>query len=222
MNAESLPPFGPHAGIILAGGLGRRMGGGDKPLLTIGGKTMLAHVIERLRTQVDKSMLNANGDPARFSAFGLPVVPDPLPDFPGPLAGILAGMRWSASELPRARSIVTVAADTPFYPTDLVQRLSEACRGGGEAIALAASRAGVHPVFGLWPVSLADALERFLRTGGSGKILTFADRHDRLDVPFDDLVLPNGDPVDPFFNVNTPEDAERAELIAAHLERAAA
>jgi molybdopterin-guanine dinucleotide biosynthesis protein A len=211
-----------HAGVILAGGLGRRMGGGDKPLLTVGGKTMLAHVIERLRPQVEKMVLNANGDPARFSAYGLPVVPDTVEGFAGPLAGLHAGMRWSQANMPEARFIVSVAADTPFFPTDLVARLS-ACSGEDEgAIALAASGAGTHPVFGLWPVALADDLEQFLQSGESGKILAFADRYIRLNVPFDDLVLPNGHTVDPFFNVNTPEDAARAEEIAAALKGVAA
>jgi molybdopterin-guanine dinucleotide biosynthesis protein A len=208
----------PHAGVVLAGGLGRRMGGGDKPLLTVGGKTMLARVVERLAPQVEKVVLNANGDPARFAAYALPVVPDSLPDFPGPLAGILAGMRWSLAALPEARFIVSVASDTPFFPRDLVQRLAEGCGRDENTVALAASAAGTHPVFGLWPVALADELEAFLQTGGSGKILTFADRHMRLNVPFDDLLLPGDDTVDPFFNVNTPEEAARAGEIAQALD----
>jgi molybdopterin-guanine dinucleotide biosynthesis protein A len=211
-----------YVGLVLAGGLGRRMGRGDKPLLTVGGKTMLSRVIERLSPQVEGIVLNANGDPARFSSYGLPVVPDPLPDFPGPLAGILAGMHWAEAEPRHARTVVTVAGDTPFFPSDLVQRLSEAHKRDRDTIALAASGVGVHPVFGLWPVCLARALEEFLLAGDSGKILKFVDRHARVDVRFDDIVLPNGETIDPFFNVNTPEDAERAESIAAELEPAAA
>jgi molybdopterin-guanine dinucleotide biosynthesis protein A len=211
-----------HPGVILAGGLGRRMKRGDKPLLTVGGKTMLSRVIERLSPQVERIVLNANGDPARFSSYGLPVVTDPLPGFPGPLAGILAGMRWASAELPHASAIVTVAADTPFFPDDLMQRLARAQTHDNGTIALACSGAGVHPVFGLWPVLLADDLEQFLREGDSGKILRFVDLHSRIDVRFDDVILPNGEVIDPFFNVNTPEDAERAISIAAELERAAA
>jgi molybdopterin-guanine dinucleotide biosynthesis protein A len=212
----------PHAGVILAGGLGKRMGGGDKPLLELGGKPMLARVIERLAPQVERIILNANGDPARFAAYGLPIVPDTVPGFAGPLAGILAGMRWSKANLPDARFLLSVAADTPFFPPDLVVRLSEGCGNDERTIALAASTVGTHPVFGLWPVALADHLEAFLQGGEGGKILTFADRHLRLNVPFDDIVLPDGAAVDPFFNVNTPEDAARAEEIAAELEKIAA
>ena len=147
----------------------------------------------------------------------MPVVPDTI-DGIGPLAGLHAGMRWSEKNLPEARFIASVAADTPFFPTDLVERLSEGCGRDENTVALAASTAGTHPVFGLWPVKLADGLERFLRSGDSHKVLAFADRFMRLNVPFDDIVLPNGETVDPFFNVNTPEDAARAEEIAAILE----
>jgi len=212
----------PHAGIVLAGGLGRRMGGGDKPLLELGGTPMLARVIERLAPQVERIIINANGDPARFLRYGLPVVPDTIQGFAGPLAGILAGMRWSRQNFPEGRFVVSVAADTPFFPNDLVLRLAEGCGRDERTIALAASTAGTHPVFGLWPVALADDLEAFLRSGEGGKILKFADRHLRLNVPFDDIVLGNGETADPFFNVNTPEDAARAEEIAAGLDRRAA
>jgi molybdenum cofactor guanylyltransferase len=212
----------PHAGIVLAGGLGRRMGGGDKPLLELRGTPMLARVIERLAPQVERIVINANGDPARFARYGLPVVPDTIDGFAGPLAGILAGMRWSRQNFPEGRFVVSVAADTPFFPNDLVLRLAEGCGRDERTIALAASPAGTHPVFGLWPVALADDLEAFLRSGEGGKILKFADRYLRLNVPFDDIVLPDGTAVDPFFNVNTPEDATRAEEIAAVLDRVAA
>jgi molybdopterin-guanine dinucleotide biosynthesis protein A len=207
----------PIAGVILAGGLGTRMGGGDKPLIALAGRSMLQRVAERLRPQVDRAVLNANGDPARFAATGLPIVADASQTFAGPLAGILAGMRWTAANLPDARFVVSVAADTPFFPEDLVARLSEGCGRDENTIALAASSAGTHPVFGSWPVALADDLEAFLASGAGGKILAFADRHVRLNVPFDDLTLPDGTRIDPFFNVNTPEDAARAEAIAAAL-----
>jgi molybdopterin-guanine dinucleotide biosynthesis protein A len=212
----------PHAAVVLAGGLGRRMGGGDKPLRSLGGKPMLARVIERLAPQVERVVINANGDPARFAAYGLPIVADTIAGFAGPLAGILAGMRWAQENLPEARFIASAASDTPFFPTDLVARLSEGCGSDERTIALAASSNGTHPVFGLWPVALADDLEKFLEGGEGGKILTFADRHVRLNVPFDDLILPDGTAVDPFFNVNTPEDAARAEKIAAALDGRAA
>jgi molybdenum cofactor guanylyltransferase len=209
---------GTLVGVVLAGGLGRRMGGGDKPLLTVGGKTMLARAVERLKPQVDRVVLNANGDPARFATYGLPVVPDTIEGFAGPLAGLHAGMRWAHEHVPDARSIISVAADTPFFPMDLVERLSASSADADDVIALAASPAGTHPVFGRWPVSLAGDLEAFLKSGESGKIVAFADRHIRLNVPFEDIDLPDGETVDPFFNVNTPEDAERANEIAGALE----
>jgi molybdopterin-guanine dinucleotide biosynthesis protein A len=215
-------PVAVHAGVILAGGLGRRMGGGDKPLLTVGGKTMLVRAIERLRPQVGRMVLNANGDPARFSAYGLPVIPDTIEGFAGPLAGLHAGMRWAEANAPESRFIISVAADTPFFPMNLVQRLTACGASAEDTITLAASPAGTHPVFGRWPVALAGDLEAFLKTGESGKILAFADRYIRLNVPFEEIELPDGTKADPFFNVNTPEDAARAEEIAAALEGPAA
>ena len=206
----------PVAGVILAGGMARRMGGGDKTLKLIDGRTILSFIIERLQPQVDGLVLNANGDPARFGAFGLDVVADTVGDQAGPLAGSLAGMRWAEQALPEARFIVSAAGDTPFFPADLVARLSEGCGRDEKTIALAASANGVHPVFGLWPIALADELEAFLDSGESGKILTFADRYFRLNVPFDHLDV-DGEEVDPFFNINTPEDIERAGTVARFL-----
>lgn len=210
-------PNAPQVGVILAGGLGRRMGGGDKPLLNVGGRTMLEHVAARLTPQVDKVVLNANGDPERFSVYGLPVVPDSIEGFAGPLAGLHAGMRWAQANMPEARFIVSVASDTPFFPETLATRLAACGATAEDTITLAASSAGTHPVFGRWPVAVADDLEAFLKSGESGKILTFADRYIRLNVPFEDITLLDGETVDPFFNVNTPEDAERAEGVAKAL-----
>jgi molybdopterin-guanine dinucleotide biosynthesis protein A len=217
--AGSQEGLGPHAGIILAGGSGRRMGVADKALLKIAGRTLLERVLERIRPQVEKLVLSANGDPARLSVFGAPIVPDTITGM-GPLGGLLAGMRWSEANLPEARFVATVAVDMPFIPLDLVERLSEGCGRDENTVALAASSAGTHPVCGLWPVKLADGLERILQSGENPKVLTFADRFMRLNVPFDDIVLPNGERIDPFFNVNTPEDAKRAEAIAAEVDKA--
>ena len=148
---------------------------------------------------------------------------DTIVGFPGPLAGILAGMRWSRANLPEARFIVRCRErHSSSFLENLVERLAEGCGRDEETIALAASPAGTHPVFGLWPVALADDLEAFLMSDSGGKILTYADRHLRLNVPFDDIVLPGGATVDPFFNVNTPEDAARAGEIAAALDLVAA
>ncbi len=218
-NSENL---GPHAGVILAGGHSTRMQVADKPLVEIAGKTLLARVVARFEPQVERMVLSTNGDPARYAAFGLPVVLDPIDGYLGPLAGLLAGMRWSEENLPEARFVASVAADTPFFPTDLVERLSEGCGRDENTVALAASSAGTHPIFGLWPVKLADGLEKLLKNEGSSKMLAFADRFMRLNVPFDDIALPNGEIVDPFFNVNTPEEAERADAIARALEGEAA
>lgn len=195
-------------GVILAGGRATRMGGGDKGLLTLGGETLLERVIERLSPQVDGLALNANGDPERFARFNLPVLPDGVPDFPGPLAGVLAGLDWAAGE--GARTIVTVAADTPFFPCDLVPRLQLAAEGMDVPLALAATpdpkRGRVrHPTFGLWPVSLRDDLRAALE-GGVRKVVIWTEAHGHREALFDD-------PGEPFFNVNTPEDLETAEAM---------
>ncbi len=216
--ADTKNNLGPHAGVILAGGKSTRMGVEDKALMLLGGKPMIERVIERLRPQVERIVISANGDLSRFSAFGLPVVSDAFEGYVGPLAGLHAGMLWSEANLPEARFIVSVAADTPFFSTDLVARLAEGCGRDENTVALAASTNGTHPIFGLWPVKLADGLERLLASGKTGKMLDFADRFMRLNVPFDDIVLPDGKTVDPFFNVNTPEHAAEAEAVVAALE----
>ena len=209
------------AGIILAGGLARRMGGGDKTLKLIGGRPMLAMVIDRIAPQVAALAINANGDPERFAAFDLPVVADTIGGFAGPLAGILAGMYWAKTNHPDCRYLASVAGDTPFFPADLVTRLADGCGATDDTIALAASAEGVHPVFGLWPLALADDLEDFLTKGDNRKILAFTDRYVRLNVPFDHIDLADGAALDPFFNINAPEDVTRAEAIVLALGEAA-
>ena len=198
------------AGVILAGGLARRMGGGDKALLPLGGETLLARVIARLTPQVDEMVLNANGDPARFADFGLPVVADTVEGFAGPLAGILAGMRWAAAR--GHTHVASAAGDTPFFPADLVARLGDAVRSGGQPIALAATNdpergLSEHPTFGLWPVDLADNLEQALTVGNMRKIIVWTSRHGCARAVFDEGAE------FPFFNVNTPEDMVAAERI---------
>lgn len=196
-------------GLILAGGLSRRMGGGDKSLKPLGGRPLLAHVVERLAPQVDTLVLNANGDPARFDAFGLPVVADTVADFAGPLAGVLAGLRWARVHAPKARWIASVAADTPFFPLDLVARLHAAASGSDPRIALAASADGIQPVFGLWPIALANDLEQALMAG-TRKILAWTDTHDPAVVTFPPARIRDRT-IDPFFNANRPEDLAMAE-----------
>jgi len=191
--------------IVLAGGRSSRLGGGDKPLMPLAGRPVLAHVLERLVPQVEPVAINANGDPARFAAFGLPVVADTVSGFPGPLAGVLAGMEWAAG-LPPATTLATTAGDTPFFPVDLVAKLSQAPSGH---IALAASAGRTHPVFGLWPLSLRAALRRYLEDGGR-KVVDFVARHPTTVIDF-----PTHGALDPFFNINTPEDLAAAERLVA-------
>ena len=209
------------AGVVLAGGLARRMGGGDKTLKHIAGRPMLAMVIDRIAPQVAALAINANGEPARFAEFDLPVIADTIGGYAGPLAGVLAGMHWAKANHPDCRYLASVAGDTPFFPADLVARLAEGCGGTEDTIALAASADGVHPVFGLWPLALADDLEEFLTKGDNRKILAFTDRYVRLNVPFDHIELADGETLDPFFNINTPEDVDRAEAIVQALGEAA-
>lgn len=187
------------------------MGGADKALLPLGDATLLDRVIGRLGPQCAALALNANGDPARFSRFGLPVLPDSVPGHPGPLAGVLAGLDWAAGQ--GAGAIVTVAADTPFFPRDLVARLRQATEEKGVSIALAASadESGVlrrHPTFGLWPVALREDLRAAL-AGGLRKVAAWADRHGATTAAF------AAEGFDPFFNVNTPDDLARAQAILA-------
>jgi molybdopterin-guanine dinucleotide biosynthesis protein A len=187
-------------GLLLAGGQSRRMGGGDKALRPLGGTSMLERVIERLRPQVAALVLNANGDAARFANFGLPVVADSVPDFAGPLAGVLAGLDWSAAHRPDCPFIVSVATDAPFLPTNLVARLAAELEAAEADLACAASAGRAHPVFGLWPVRLRDDLHRAVREEGIRKVDEWTARHKLVTVPFLDA------PVDPFFNANRPED----------------
>ena len=201
--------IGPIVGVILAGGRAERMGGGDKGLREVGGQTILARVIERVRPQVDALVLNANDDPARFAAFGLPVAPDSVPGFAGPLAGVLAGMDWATAHHPHARYIVTVPADGPFVPRDLVKRLAEAVTTDDAEVATAASGVQTYPVIGLWPVGLRQALRDALTKEGVHKVDAWTRRFRRAIATFP------AEPVDPFFNANTPEQLVEAERLAA-------
>src|SRR5262245_53984483 len=201
----------PITGIILAGGLSRRMGGGDKGLLELADKPMLAHVIGRLTPQVDAIAINANGDPARFARFGLPVVADTIEGFVGPLAGVLAGLLWARANTPEARWVASVSADAPFLPHDLVAQLCTAVDTRGNAIAIAQSAGELHPVIGLWPVALADDLDAALRAG-LRKVLHWTDRHGTVPVPFAPIDA-GGTEVDPFFNANTPEELDEARRL---------
>lgn len=196
-------------GVILAGGRASRMGGGDKGLLPLGEGTLMSSVIDRLDPQVAALALNANGDPQRFAHLKLPVVADSVAGFAGPLAGVLAGLDWAAGE--GAETIVTAAADTPFFPADLVPRLLLEAAGMEHPLVLAATPDPVrgqvrHPTFGLWPVALRDDLRAAL-SEGLRKVVLWTEKHGGREAVF---------PVtgfDPFFNVNTPEDLARAEAM---------
>ena len=196
------------AGIVLAGGQSRRMGGGDKCLRPLAGRPILAHIIERARPQVAALALNANGDPRRFAGFGLPVVADSIADFAGPLAGVLAGLDWAATLEPETTHVASFAGDAPFLPLDLVARLAAAV-ASGHAIACAGSGGRVHPVFGLWPVALRENLRAALAVEGIRKVDQWTGRFRLAVVEF------AAAPLDPFFNTNRPEDLAEAERLAA-------
>jgi molybdenum cofactor guanylyltransferase len=206
MTAAQTPPT---LGLVLAGGLARRMGGGDKALLRIGGVTILDRVLDRLSPQCAGVILNANGDPGRFAGTGLPVVADDVPGFAGPLAGILAGLDWAAAHSPGVAWVGSVPGDCPFLPRDLIGRLHAARAQAAAPLACAKSGDWRHPVVGLWPVALRQNLRHALVEEDLRKIEIWTGRHGAALAEWPDA------PIDPFFNVNTPEDAARAEQIAA-------
>lgn len=198
-------------GVILAGGLASRMGGGDKALLDLGGTRLIDQVIDRIAPQVSELALNANGDPVRFAEFGMPIIPDSIEGFAGPLAGVLAGLDWAANI--GADTIVTVAGDTPFFPIDLVEKLETAARQQGTDLALAATIDPVkgqvrHPTFGIWPVALRDDLRDAL-TGGLRKVVLWTEKHNAASALFEIKDR------DPFFNINTPDELEIAQKMLA-------
>jgi molybdopterin-guanine dinucleotide biosynthesis protein A len=198
-------------GLLLAGGLARRMGGGDKPMAEVGGAPILQRCIDAMRPQCASLALNANGDPARFAAFGLPVIGDDVPGFAGPLAGVLAGLDWCAAHRPDVAWIVSVAADSPFLPADLVARLHAARANEGARLACAASGGHTHPTIALWPVDLRAELRHALVVEDIRKIDRFTARYSLATVEW------GTDPVDPFFNANTPEELAQANRIAASI-----
>jgi molybdenum cofactor guanylyltransferase len=197
----------PTLGVLLAGGLARRMGGGDKPLKTIGGRTILERVIARLAPQCAGLILNANGDPARFAFTGLPVVPDSVPGFAGPLAGILAALDWAAANRLDIAWVASAAADSPFIPGDFVSRLHAAREAAGVPLACAESGGQAHPVNGLWPIALREDLRHALVALNMRRIDRWTARHGIA------LAAWPAEPVDPFFNANTPEDIAEAERL---------
>ncbi|MCA0425324.1 MAG: molybdenum cofactor guanylyltransferase MobA [Proteobacteria bacterium] len=200
-------------GVILAGGLSSRMGGGDKPLKMVAGQSILARVIARLGPQCDGLILNANGDPARFAAFALPVAADSIDGFAGPLAGILAGLDWAANHRPYVTDILSLPADCPFLPVDLTARLIAVRRAADVPLAAAASGGWTHPVIGLWPITLREQLRAAL-LNGERKIDRFTPK---IGIAHAEWPV---DPFDPFFNANTPEDVEAANALAVRFPSA--
>lgn len=195
------------AGILLAGGLARRMGGGDKVLRKAGGISLLAHAIAALRPQCERIVLSANGDPARFAGFDLPVVPDDLPGFKGPLAGILAGLDWIAAHCPDVPLAISVPADTPFLPGDLAARLMDARAKDNAVFACARSGGRTHGAVAIWPVSIRNDLRHALVVEDTRKVEAFSQNHSRAIVEW------AIEPYDPFFNANDPNDLAAAESI---------
>ncbi|MEQ8664816.1 MAG: molybdenum cofactor guanylyltransferase MobA [Rhodospirillales bacterium] len=196
-------------GLLLAGGLARRMGGGDKPLKELGGRPLLEHVVERARPQVGQLLLNVNGDASRFALFGLPVVADVVGGFAGPLAGILTGLEWLAENAPDARWLASFATDAPFFPRDMVDRLADAAESGNARIACACSCGRTHPVFAIWAADLAADLRSALVGEDVRKIDRWTARYSVAEVVFE--ADDNGR--DPFFNINRPEDLAAAESV---------
>ncbi len=196
-------------GLLLAGGQSRRMGGGDKCLQLLGGRPVLGRILDIARPQVAALVLNANGAPERFAQFGVPVAADVIAGFAGPLAGVLTGLDWARDHAPGCDWVASFACDAPFAPADLVARLAAAVADGAADLACASSGGRDHPVFGLWPVRLADDLRRAVVDEGVRKVDVWTARHElvRADWPCD--------PVDPFFNLNRPDDFARAETMLA-------
>lgn len=206
--------IGDIVGVVLAGGRSQRMVGREKALANLAGRPMLAHILARFAPQVSRLAINANGDPARFAAFGLPVIADRMPDYPGPLAGVLAGLRWASGSA--ATHVATVSSDAPFIPLDLVVRLARASvEAGGGAVARSAGR--VHPVVALWPVGIADRLEQVLATG-ERRVHRWVETEGMTTVDFTPFEI-DGRMVDPFLNVNTPGELAEAETLMQLFER---
>jgi molybdopterin-guanine dinucleotide biosynthesis protein A len=199
---------GQVAGVILAGGKASRMGGADEALLPLAGKPLLAHVIARLATQVSDIVISANGDLSRFASFGLPVIADSLAESAGPLAGLLAGLEWHAKNRPELSYVVSVPTDTPFFPSDLVARLVAAAN---RRPIVARSESGVHPVVGLWPVEMTQDLRKALNEGVR-KVGAWAELQSAIEVAFPQGQV-GGKPLDPFFNINRPEELAKAEAL---------
>lgn len=205
--SQPMPERDLVVGVLLAGGQARRMGGGDKCLRELQGKPLLHHIRESIAPQVGTLILNANGDPARFSSENLPVVPDVIEGYAGPLAGILTGLEWMREHRPQSSWLLSCPTDAPFLPPDLAVRFFKSCRETGAELAVAASAGRHHPVVGLWPVALADALRDAVENEGIRKIDVWTARYKLTEVTWP------AEPIDPFFNANRPEDLATAATL---------
>jgi molybdopterin-guanine dinucleotide biosynthesis protein A len=200
---------GDIVGVMLAGGQARRMGGADKAFLTLGGETLIARTISRATPQVDELLINAYGDPARFAGFGLPVIADSIGGFLGPLAGILTAFEWMRANRPETRWLASFACDCPFFPRDMVERLIAKAQSENAAVAMAASGGRHHPVFAVWSAAIPATFQNVLNDQGLRKMDDFVSLFANTQLGF------ASDPVDPFFNINTPDDLARAETLIA-------
>ena len=194
-------------GVVLAGGRAQRMNGADKPMLTLAGKTLMQHVVSRAAPQVDQLLINANGDAGRFAGFGRTIVPDGVGGYPGPIAGILAGFDWTRQNRPDAQWLVSFACDCPFMPEDLVERLIEGARASNVPVSIAASGSRHHPVFAAWRTDLALSADEILVKRGLRKVDRLVESFPNTRIEFDTRA------VDPFFNINTPDDLALAESL---------
>ncbi len=201
-------------GLLLAGGLSRRMGGGDKALTQLGGRSVLSRIIDLAKPQVSELLLNANGDPARFAEYGLPVVPDVIEGYAGPLAGVLTGLEWISQNRPQCQWLATFPSDAPFMPKDMIAQMEAEVEKQGAQLACAITNGRSHPVVGLWPVALKNQLRKAMLEEEMRKIDLWTARYKLVEVEF------SCDPVDPFFNANRPEDFGKAEELLALVEGA--
>lgn len=204
-----MPPEPNICGLLLAGGQSRRMGGGDKCLMELGGQTLLRRLIATAAPQVGPLVLNTNSDPALFRDYGLPIAPDVVDGYAGPLAGVLTGLEWAAANAPYCDWVASFASDAPFAPTDLVSRMRTAIEREDSDMACASSAGRDHPVFALWPVRLAAELRAAVVTEGVRKVDTWTARYTLARAEFGTA---GGDP---FFNINRPEDLAAAEVLLA-------
>jgi molybdenum cofactor guanylyltransferase len=211
-SASKASDFGRVVGVLLAGGMSRRMGGGDKCLRLLGGRTILERVMERVRPQVSDLIISANGDEKRFGLQNVCVVADVIEGSAGPLAGVLSAMEWAKENVPEASFIVSFATDAPFLPQNLVARLGDAVRQQGADMAFASSDGRNHPVFALWPVKLAPDLRKAMEKEGMRKVNLWTERYKNVPVDFEK------DPVDPFFNINREEDLSAAESLLGSVD----